>query len=68
MVDSAAFEGNKSIESDKIKSDDDGILLFAVKLKERPNGILLTRLQYARSGSFQIWKLPGFFQYQVFEI
>jgi hypothetical protein len=43
MVDRAAFEGDKSLESDKIKSDDDGILLFAVKLKESPNGILPTQ-------------------------
>ena len=47
MVDDAAFEGNKSLEADKIKSDYDGILIFGVTLKSRPNGLLPTRSQLA---------------------
>lgn len=47
MVDDAAFEGNKSLEADKIKSDYDGILIFGVTLKCRPNGLLPTRSQLA---------------------
>lgn len=47
MVDDAAFEGNKSLEAEKIKSDYDGILIFGVTLKERPNGLLPTRSQLA---------------------
>lgn len=43
MVDDAAFEGNKSFEVEKIKSDYDGILIFGVTLKSRPNGLLPTR-------------------------
>jgi hypothetical protein len=47
MVDDAAFEGNKSLDSEKIKSDYDGILIFGVTLKSRPNGLLPTRSQLA---------------------
>lgn len=47
MVDDAAFEGNPSLAMDKIKSDYDGILIFGVKLKERPNELLPTRSQLA---------------------
>lgn len=47
MVDDAAFEGNTSLEVDKIKSDYDGILIFGVTLKNRPNGLLPTRSQLA---------------------
>ena len=47
MVDDAAFEGNKSLEAEKIKSDYDGILIFGVTLKSRPNGLLPTRSQLA---------------------
>lgn len=47
MVDDAAFEGNKSLNADKIKSDYDGILIFGVTLKSRPNGLLPTRSQLA---------------------
>jgi hypothetical protein len=47
MVDDAAFEGNKSLGAEKIKSDYDGILIFGVTLKSRPNGLLPTRSQLA---------------------
>jgi len=47
MVDDAAFEGNKSLDAGKIKSDYDGILIFGVTLKSRPNGLLPTRSQLA---------------------
>lgn len=47
MVDDAAFEGNKSLDAEKIKSDYDGILIFGVTLKSRPNGLLPTRSQLA---------------------
>jgi hypothetical protein len=47
MVDDATFEGNKSLEARKIKSDYDGILIFGITLKERPNGLLPTRSQLA---------------------
>lgn len=47
MVDDAAFEGNKSLEAEKIKSDYEGILIFGVTLKERTNGLLPTRSQLA---------------------
>jgi type I restriction-modification system DNA methylase subunit len=47
MVDDAAFEGNKSISADKIKTDYDGLLLFGVTLKERGNGLLPTRSHLA---------------------
>lgn len=47
MVDDAAFEGNKSLDTEKIKSDYDGILIFGVTLKSRPNGLLPTRSQLA---------------------
>ncbi|MCC7316970.1 MAG: Eco57I restriction-modification methylase domain-containing protein [Bacteroidales bacterium] len=47
MVDNAAFEGNNSLAIDKIKSDYDGILIFGITLKDRPNGLLPTRSQLA---------------------
>lgn len=47
MVDDAAFEGNNSLDAEKIKSDYDGILIFGVTLKSRPNGLLPTRSQLA---------------------
>lgn len=47
MVDDAAFEGNKSLDAEKIKSDYDGILIFGVTLKNRPDGLLPTRSQLA---------------------
>lgn len=47
IIDDAAFEGNKSLDSEKIKSDYDGILIFGVTLKPRPNGLLPTRSQLA---------------------
>lgn len=47
LVDDAAFEGNKSLSIERIKSDYDGILIFGVTLKERPNGLLPTRSQLA---------------------
>jgi hypothetical protein len=47
MVDDAAFEGNKSLDTSEIKSDYDGLLLFGVTLKERENGLLPTRSQLA---------------------
>lgn len=47
MVDDAAFEGNKSLGADKIKSDYDGILIFGVTIKIRPSGLLPTRSQLA---------------------
>lgn len=47
MVDDAAFEGNKSLEAEKIKSDYDGILIFGVTLKQRSNALLPTRSQLA---------------------
>jgi len=47
MVDDAAFEGKQSSDPEKIKSDYEGILIFGVTLKERPNGLLPTRSQLA---------------------
>src|SRR5690606_26964910 len=47
MVDDAAFEGKQSLDPEKIKSDYEGILIFGVTLKERPNGLLPTRSQLA---------------------
>ncbi len=47
MVDDAAFEGNQSLEVEKIKSDYDGILIFGVTLHDRPGGLLPTRTQLA---------------------
>lgn len=42
MVD-AAFEGNKPLEPEEIKSDYDRFLIFGVSLKNRSNGLLHTR-------------------------
>lgn len=47
MVDDAAFEGNQSLETEKIKSDYDGILIFGVTLNQRSNNLLPTRSQLA---------------------
>ncbi|KAB1062107.1 Eco57I restriction-modification methylase domain-containing protein [Salibacter halophilus] len=47
MVDDAAFEGNQSLETEKIKSDYDGILIFGITLHPRPNNLLPTRSQLA---------------------
>lgn len=47
MVDDAAFDGNQSLDVEKIKSDYDGILIFGITLKERPNGLFPTRSQLA---------------------
>lgn len=47
MVDDAAFEGNNSLQLNQIKSDYDGILIFGVTLKARPNNLLPTRSQLA---------------------
>ena len=43
MVDDAAFEGNKSLDVEKIKSDYDGILIFGITLHQRENNLLPTR-------------------------
>jgi len=47
MVDDAAFEGNKSLSTDRIKSDYDGILIFGITLYQRENNLLPTRSQLA---------------------
>jgi len=47
IIDEASFHGQSSIQLDTIKTDYDGILVFGVKLKERPNGLLPTRSQLA---------------------
>lgn len=47
MVDDAAFEGNKSLAVDKIKSDYDGVLVFGLTLHPRENNLLPTRSQLA---------------------
>ena len=47
MVDDAAFEGARSLDPDKIKSDYDGILIFGVTLYPRENNLLPTRTQLA---------------------
>lgn len=47
MVDDAAFAGQASPEANKIESDYDGILIFGVTLKDRPNHLLPTRSQLA---------------------
>lgn len=47
MVDDAAFKGNSSLAVSTIKSDYDGILIFGVTLKDRPNSLLPTRAQLA---------------------
>jgi adenine-specific DNA-methyltransferase len=47
MVDDAAFEGNESLDKNKIKSDYDGVLIFGVTLKQRENNLLPTRSQLA---------------------
>jgi len=47
MVDDAAFEGNQSLSTEKIKSDYDGILIFGITLHRRENNLLPTRSQLA---------------------
>lgn len=47
IIDDAAFEGLKSIDTAVIKSDYDGILLFGIDLKQRENNLLPTRSQLA---------------------
>ena len=47
MVDDAAFKGNSSLAVSTIKSDYDGVLIFGVTLKDRPNSLLPTRAQLA---------------------
>ncbi len=47
MVDDAAFEGNKSLEVNQIKSDYDGVLVFGITLHQRSNNLLPTRSQLA---------------------
>ncbi len=48
MVDDAAFSGRKSMDTSKIQSDYDGILIFGVTLGERDNNRLPTRSQLAQ--------------------
>lgn len=45
MVDDAAFKGGKSLAIDKIKSDDDGILIFGITLR----GVMIVYCQRDRS-------------------
>lgn len=47
MIDDAAFEGNQSLDSNQIKSDYDGILVFGIVLNRRSNNRLPTRSQLA---------------------
>lgn len=47
MVDDAAFNKTESIAKEKIKSDYDGILLFAITLNQRPSNLLPSRAQLA---------------------
>lgn len=47
IIDDAAFEGNKSLAVEKIKSDYDGIIIFGVILKKREKNLLPTRSQLA---------------------
>lgn len=47
MIDDAAFEGNQSLDTQEIRSDYDGILVFGIKLHKRPNNLLPTRSQLA---------------------
>ncbi len=47
MIDDAAFEGNQSLNTQQIKSDYDGILVFGITLNARPNNLLPTRSQLA---------------------
>lgn len=47
IIDDAAFDGLKSIDTNKINSDYDGILLFGIELNQRNNGLLPTRSQLA---------------------
>jgi tRNA1(Val) A37 N6-methylase TrmN6 len=47
MVDDAAFDDVKGLDVKDIKSDYDGLLVFGITLKERPNGLLPTRSQLA---------------------
>ena len=47
MVDDSSFRGEDSIDTEDIKSDYDGILIFGVTLHQRPNHLLPTRSQLA---------------------
>lgn len=47
MVDDAAFDGNKSLAVNQIKSDYDGVLVFGITLRQRANNLLPTRSQLA---------------------
>lgn len=47
MVDDAAFNKTESIAKEKIKSDYDGILLFAITLHQRNNNLIPSRSQLA---------------------
>lgn len=47
MIDDAAFEGNRSLDVQKIISDYDGVLIFGITLKPRENNLLPTRSQLA---------------------
>ena len=47
MVDDAAFEGNKGLAVNQIKSDYDGVLVFGITLRQRANNLLPTRSQLA---------------------
>lgn len=47
MIDDAAFEGNQSLDTQQIKSDYDGILVFGITLNQRDKNLLPTRSQLA---------------------
>ncbi len=47
MIDDAAFEGNQSVDTQQIKSDYDGILVFGITLNQRVKNLLPTRSQLA---------------------
>lgn len=47
MIDDAAFDGNKSLAVNQIKSDYDGVLVFGITLRQRANNLLPTRSQLA---------------------
>jgi adenine-specific DNA-methyltransferase len=47
IIDDAAFDGLKSIDTDKIKTDYDGVLVFGIELKQRDKELLPTRSQLA---------------------
>ncbi|QGY42174.1 hypothetical protein GM418_00440 [Maribellus comscasis] len=47
MVDDSSFRGEDSIDSESIKSDYDGILIFGITLHKRANNLLPSRSQLA---------------------